>query len=103
MRQFQVLTLLQAPQEKTYLNTSFLTGGVLTSPYSQTKGLSSLSIPFYIISDILCLNFELLRWLARDQGQALPPEQQAELDTLVEAELRAATARTATLIQQESL
>ncbi|QFS47144.1 hypothetical protein [Nostoc sphaeroides] len=40
--------------------------------------------------------------LGRDQGQALPPEQQAELDTLVEAELKAATARTAALIQQES-
>ena len=40
--------------------------------------------------------------LARDQGQALPPEQQAELDTLVEAELKAATARTAALIQQGS-
>ncbi len=40
--------------------------------------------------------------LARDQGQALPPEQQAELDTLVEAELTAATARTAALMQQGS-
>ncbi len=39
---------------------------------------------------------------ARDQGQALSPELQAELDTLVEVELRAATARTAALIQQES-
>ena len=32
---------------------------------------------------------------ARDKGRSLPPEQQAELDTLVEAELRTATARTA--------
>jgi len=41
------------------------------------------------------------RWrTARDQGQMLPPEQQAELDSLVEAELKAATARTAALIQQ---
>jgi hypothetical protein len=41
------------------------------------------------------------RWrTARDQGQTLPPEQQAELDSLVEAELKAATARTAALIQQ---
>ena len=32
---------------------------------------------------------------ARDEGQTLPPEQQAELDSLVEAELKAATARTA--------
>lgn len=37
---------------------------------------------------------------ARDQGQTLPPEQQAELDKLVQAELRAATARTAALVQQ---
>ncbi|HEY9825535.1 MAG TPA: hypothetical protein V6D19_08815 [Stenomitos sp.] len=35
----------------------------------------------------------------RDQGLALPPEQQAELDSLVELELRAATARTAVLMQ----
>ncbi len=34
---------------------------------------------------------------ARDEGQTLPPEQQAELDTLVEAELKAATARTAAM------
>jgi len=40
--------------------------------------------------------------LARDQGQLLPLDQQTELDTLVEAELRAATARTAALMQQES-
>ncbi|MEP0755482.1 hypothetical protein NDA03_25195 [Trichocoleus sp. Lan] len=39
---------------------------------------------------------------ARDRGQALPPEQQAELDRLVEAELKAATARTAALVQQLS-
>ncbi len=37
--------------------------------------------------------------LARDQGQELPLEQQAALDRLVEAELRAATARTAALMQ----
>jgi hypothetical protein len=37
--------------------------------------------------------------LARDQGQELPLKQQAELDRLVEAELRAATARTAALMQ----
>lgn len=41
--------------------------------------------------------------LARDQGQELPPEQQAELDALVEAELRAATARTAVLMHQGNL
>jgi len=38
--------------------------------------------------------------VARDQGLALPPEQQAELDSLVELELRAATARTAAFMQQ---
>jgi hypothetical protein len=38
--------------------------------------------------------------LARDQGQKLPPEQQAELDSLVEAELKAATARTTALMKQ---
>ena len=40
---------------------------------------------------------------ARDQGQSLPLEQQAELDSLVEAELKAATARTAALVQQLTL
>lgn len=40
--------------------------------------------------------------LARDQGQGLPSEQQAELDSLVEAELRAATARTAQMQQRNS-
>ena len=40
---------------------------------------------------------------ARDRGQSLPPEQQAELDSLVEAELKAATARTAALVQQLNL
>jgi hypothetical protein len=39
---------------------------------------------------------------ARDRGQVLSPEQQAELDSLVEAELNAATARTAALMQQPS-
>ena len=39
---------------------------------------------------------------ARDEGQTLPTEQQAELDSLVEAELKAATARTAALVQQLS-
>ncbi|NJN90607.1 MAG: hypothetical protein HC840_19235 [Leptolyngbyaceae cyanobacterium RM2_2_4] len=37
--------------------------------------------------------------LARDQGRILLPEQQAELDSLVEAELRAATVRTAQMQQ----
>ena len=40
---------------------------------------------------------------ARDEGQTIPPEQQAEVDSLVEAELKAATTRTATLVEQLSL
>ena len=40
--------------------------------------------------------------LARDQNQTLPPDQQAELDHLVELELQAATARTAALIPSTS-
>jgi hypothetical protein len=39
---------------------------------------------------------------ARDQGQELLPEQQVELDSLVDIELRAATVRTAALMQQEN-
>lgn len=47
---------------------------------------------------------ELMRlWRdARDQGQALLPEQQEELDHLVALELEAATLRTTELIQQAS-
>jgi glucuronate isomerase len=37
---------------------------------------------------------------AQSQGQELPQSQQAELDNLVEAELKAATARSAALAQQ---
>jgi hypothetical protein len=37
---------------------------------------------------------------ARDQGQLLSSDQQTELDVLVNAELNAATIRTAALIQQ---
>ncbi|MEO0407324.1 MAG: hypothetical protein AAF289_08245 [Cyanobacteria bacterium P01_A01_bin.135] len=40
---------------------------------------------------------------ARDRDEALPLEQQIELDQLVEVELKAATARTAALIQQADL
>ena len=40
----------------------------------------------------------MARWrAARDAGTPLPPEEQAELDALVEAELRAASARSAAL------
>ena len=38
----------------------------------------------------------------RERGQTLPPEQQAELDLLVETELKAAAARTSALVQQLS-
>ncbi|WP_016876688.1 hypothetical protein ACF3DV_27190 [Chlorogloeopsis fritschii PCC 9212] len=38
---------------------------------------------------------------ARDQGQTLSREQQSELDSLVEVELKATTARTAILLQQK--
>ncbi|WP_271253938.1 hypothetical protein [Pseudanabaena sp. Chao 1811] len=37
--------------------------------------------------------------IAREQGQELPTEKQAELDSLVEAELKAATKRTELLVQ----
>ncbi|MBI3942358.1 MAG: hypothetical protein HY326_05040 [Chloroflexi bacterium] len=41
------------------------------------------------------------RWrAARDQGQTLPQEEQAELQALVEVELRASAARTAALLQE---
>jgi hypothetical protein len=37
---------------------------------------------------------------ARDVGTPLPPQEQAELDALVEAELRAASERSAALVRQ---
>lgn len=43
----------------------------------------------------------LSRWRAgRDAGNSLPPEEQTELDSLIEAELRAAAARSAALLRQ---
>jgi hypothetical protein len=43
----------------------------------------------------------IARWrAARDAGSSLPAEEQAELDALVEAELRAATQRSAALARQ---
>jgi hypothetical protein len=43
----------------------------------------------------------LARWrAARDADTSLPPQEQAELDALVEAELRAATERSAVLLRQ---
>jgi hypothetical protein len=40
--------------------------------------------------------------IVKDEGNTLPSDQQAELDSLAEDKLRAATARTAAFIQQES-
>jgi hypothetical protein len=41
------------------------------------------------------------RWrAARDAQTALPPEEQAELDALVQAELRGAAARAAALVRE---
>jgi hypothetical protein len=41
------------------------------------------------------------RWrTARDSGDALPPEEHAELEALTDAELRAATARAAALLTE---
>jgi hypothetical protein len=43
----------------------------------------------------------MARWRsARDAGAALPPGEQAELDSLVEVELRAATARATALLKE---
>ena len=43
----------------------------------------------------------LARWrTARDAGTQLPPQEQADLDALVEAELRAACLRSAALVRQ---
>jgi hypothetical protein len=43
----------------------------------------------------------LVGWrAARDAGSPLPPREQAELEALVEAELRAATERSAILVRQ---
>ncbi|MEG5061138.1 hypothetical protein QUB60_25435 [Microcoleus sp. A2-C5] len=39
---------------------------------------------------------------ARDRGQTLFPKEQAELESLVEAELKAATVWTSALVQQLS-
>jgi hypothetical protein len=58
--------------------------------------------PFFSVEQQERLSELMGLWrIARDRGQQLPLEQQTELDSLVEAELRAATARTAALIQQE--
>ena len=42
----------------------------------------------------------MVKWrAARDSGQPLPPDEQTELQSLVEMELRAATARSAQIVQ----
>ncbi len=57
--------------------------------------------PFFSVEQQERLSQLMNLWRsALDQGRELPPDQQAELDRLVEAELRAATARTAALMQQ---
>jgi hypothetical protein len=57
------------------------------------------SDPFFSAQQQTRLSELMHLWrLARDQGQDLPTEQQAELDNLVELELQAATARTASLM-----
>ena len=60
--------------------------------------------PFFTAEQQERLSALMNLWrLARDQGRELPPEQQAELNSLVEVELRAAKARTAALMQQGTL
>ena len=59
--------------------------------------------PFFSAEQQERLSALMSLWqLARDQGRELPPDQQAELNRLVDLELRAATARTAALLQQGS-
>lgn len=85
----QALDALIAHLSETEFNTLLLIQNFRPDPFfsaEQQKRLSEL--------------MSLWR-LARDQGQELSPKQQAELDTLVEAELKAATARTAALMQPE--
>ncbi len=60
--------------------------------------------PFFSSAQQKRLSELMYLWrTTRDRGQALPPDQQAELDNLVDAELKAATARTAALVKQMSL
>jgi hypothetical protein len=59
--------------------------------------------PFFTADQQKQLSELMSLWrVARDSGKELLPEQQAELDTLVDAELKAATSRTAALMQQLS-
>ncbi|XWK89547.1 MAG: hypothetical protein U7127_05655 [Phormidium sp.] len=59
--------------------------------------------PFFSAEQQKRLSELMSLWrLARDRGQELPAEQQTELDKLVEAELKAATARSVALMQQEN-
>jgi hypothetical protein len=60
------------------------------------------SDPFFSFEQQQRLSELMILWhSARDQGQELLSDQQAALDSLVEAELRAATARTAALMKSE--
>ncbi|MEH2236269.1 hypothetical protein [Nostoc sp.] len=115
-----ILPIFDADGEKTYRaiagdkhsvgKTAGQALDALTTQLGETEFSALLVIqnfspdPFFSAKQQKRLSELMSLWrLARDQGQALPPAQQAELDTLVEAELRAAAARTAALIQQESL
>lgn len=57
--------------------------------------------PFFSAEQQERLSELMTLWrLARDKGQELLPEEQVELDSLVDIELRAATLRTEVLMQQ---
>jgi hypothetical protein len=59
--------------------------------------------PFFSAEQQERLSALMHQWRsARDQGQALPPAQQTELNRLVEMELQAATARTSALLSPEN-
>jgi hypothetical protein len=56
---------------------------------------------FFGVEQVSRLSELMNMWrIARDEGRSLSQEMQAELDNLVEAELKAATKRTASLLQQ---
>ena len=57
--------------------------------------------PFFTAPQQARLHELMARWrAARDTGAALPPAEQAKLDALADAEVRAATARTAALLKE---
>jgi hypothetical protein len=76
----------------------------LTSQLAETEGGTLVVIQyrrpdeFFTAEQQDRLQELMTRWrAARDAGGALPPEEQAELDALVQAELRGAAARAAAL------